>query len=150
MFENIGEKIKNLAKIIAILGIAVSVIYGIYFMVNGREFLGYGLTVALVGSLLSWISSFFAYGFGELISNSEIIKKSVKSNKSYNKEITEILNKEAKEKDVKEQGKTSLMDAKVDFKCPTCGVALSYSENSLKEKTSLDCPFCKNEIKIKK
>ena len=35
-------------------------------------------------------------------------------------------------------------------KCPTCGVALSYSENSLKEKTSLDCPFCKNEIKIKK
>ena len=146
MFDNIGNKIKILAKIISIVGIAVSVIYGLYFMTRGS--FGYGLTITLIGSVSSWISSFFAYGFGELISNSEIIKKSIESNESYNKEITEILNKETNKKEVKE--KSSLADEKIDLKCPTCGVVLSYSENSLKEKSSLNCPFCKNEIKIKK
>lgn len=98
MFDNIGEKIKVLAKVVAGLGIAVSVILGIYYMTAGREFFGYGLTIAIVGSLGSWISSFFAYGFGELIVNSEIIKKNVESIDSYNNEIVNKVNDSLSEK----------------------------------------------------
>ncbi len=34
---------------------------------------GMGLAVMIVGSLVSWIGSFFAYGFGELIENTTVI-----------------------------------------------------------------------------
>lgn len=68
MFTNIGDKIKSLAKVIAWIGIAGSVISG-FVMINS----GYGVSiimgigVILGGSLISWISSWFLYGFGELI-----------------------------------------------------------------------------------
>ena len=32
-----------------------------------------GCVVMIVGSLVSWIDSFFAYGFGELIENTTVI-----------------------------------------------------------------------------
>ena len=85
MFNNIGEKIKTLAIIITILGIVASVISGIAFIVSSivdsydvsRLAAGIilGVLTMVVGSLLSWISSFLLYGFGELIENSTIIKE---------------------------------------------------------------------------
>lgn len=85
MFNNIGEKIKTLAIIITILGIIASVISGIAFIVSSivdsydvsRLAAGIilGVLTIVVGSLLSWISSFLLYGFGELIENSTILKE---------------------------------------------------------------------------
>lgn len=64
MFENIGGKIKGLARITAILGIMAFVIYGIVlFSVSVLM----GILVAVIGSLASWIGGFTLYGFGELI-----------------------------------------------------------------------------------
>ena len=98
MFDNIGEKIKILAKVIAVLGIIASVVLGIYYMTAGREFFGFGLMIAIVGSLVSWVSSFFAYGFGELIVNSDIIKRNVESIDSYNNEIVNKVKESSIEK----------------------------------------------------
>ena len=67
MFNDIGGKIKVFAKVVCWLGIIGSCIVGIVAM--EYSFLA-GLLYAVVGSLCSWISSFFAYGFGELIENS--------------------------------------------------------------------------------
>ena len=85
MFNNIGEKIKTLATIITILGIIASVISGIAFIVYSiveaydvsRLVAGIilGVLTMVVGSLISWISSFLLYGFGELIENSTILKE---------------------------------------------------------------------------
>lgn len=68
MFENIGGKIKTLATVITIIGIVGSVIFGLIIL--ARDFL-LGLLIIIVGSLASWIGSFFAYGFGQLIENTE-------------------------------------------------------------------------------
>lgn len=79
MFKNIGGKIKGLAKVICYVGIAISVIAGIFMIglgsssYNGDTMIVMGCVVMIVGSLVSWIDSFFAYGFGELIENTTVI-----------------------------------------------------------------------------
>lgn len=75
MFTNIGGKIKELAKVICYVGIAISVVAGISMIGSGRNsaMVGTGVAVMIVGSLVSWIGSFFAYGFGELIENTTVI-----------------------------------------------------------------------------
>ena len=81
MFNNIGGKIKGLAKVICWLGIILSVIIGIVLIIGATNRNGYyrytdtttiiyGIIVIVVGSLLSWIGSFVLYGFGELVDNS--------------------------------------------------------------------------------
>ena len=79
MFKNIGGKIKELAQVICYLGIAISVVAGIVMIgfgsssYNGDTMVVMGCVVMIVGSLVSWIGSFFAYGFGELIENTTVI-----------------------------------------------------------------------------
>ncbi|MBR3995732.1 MAG: hypothetical protein IKI97_10690 [Clostridia bacterium] len=72
MFNNIGSKIKNLANIITVIGIAISMIIGLILMIIALiEESFSGILVALIwasiGSLFLWISSFILYGLGELI-----------------------------------------------------------------------------------
>ena len=87
MFDNIGGKIKTLAKVLCWIGIVLSVIFGIAIMASGSGRLTIngnytsvssiviGLIYMVFGCLISWLGSFFAYGFGQLIENSEEIKK---------------------------------------------------------------------------
>ena len=93
MFENIGGKIKGLAKVICWIGIIISVIFGVFFWLidpyvldieRGVQFF-IGLIIIAIGSLLSWVGSFVLYGFGELVDNSSAIR----SDLSQMKEITD-------------------------------------------------------------
>ena len=72
MFDNIGRKIKVLAQAVCWVGIVLSIIIGLVVIVSAiasDTLIGflYGFIIMIVGSLASWVSSFFAYGFGELI-----------------------------------------------------------------------------------
>jgi len=95
MWDNISEKIKILAKVIAWLGIISSVIGGIILISQGVKinhnswngsggglFILSGIGTLIVGPILSWIGSFFMYGFGELIENSEAIRYNTSKNKN--------------------------------------------------------------------
>ena len=80
MWDNIGGKIKGLAKVFAWIGIICSIIGGIVLFVissnmryNGGLYFGLGFVVIIIGSLISWISAWVMYGFGELIENTDII-----------------------------------------------------------------------------
>jgi hypothetical protein len=80
MFDNIGSKIKGLAKVITWLGIILSVIAGIVQISGGSSYYGNsnpfvisGILTIVLGSLAAWISSFLLYGFGELVENSSRI-----------------------------------------------------------------------------
>lgn len=64
MFENIGGKIKTLAKVFCALGIVASVISGVLLFTYDFFI---GIITLLLGSVGAWISSFCLYGFGELI-----------------------------------------------------------------------------------
>ena len=98
MFDNIGAKIMKLAKILCWIGIVLSVISGIVLMAGGANTISYydtygnrtstrtstggvgvlgGILVIVLGCLGSWIGSFFTYGFGQQIDNSEKIKESL-------------------------------------------------------------------------
>jgi len=87
MFNNIGTKIKVLAKILCWVGIVLSVITGIAMIAAGNtahvnvygeittvSTIPTGISIIVVGCLLSWIGSFFTYGFGQLIENSDAIR----------------------------------------------------------------------------
>lgn len=85
MFENIGSKIKALAKVICWAGIIISLIVGIVMLASGGDVgSGVGLVVIIVGGLGSWIGSFFTYGFGELIEKTTEIAENTKSLNSAN------------------------------------------------------------------
>ncbi|MBR5900597.1 MAG: hypothetical protein IKZ38_04295 [Clostridia bacterium] len=73
MFDNIGEKIKDLAILATIAGFIGSFVVAIIFWI--KEMILIGLIVLVGGGLFSWIGSFFLYGFGELISQTTNIAK---------------------------------------------------------------------------
>ncbi len=81
MFDNIGSKIMKLAKVLCWIGIILSIIYGIIIMAAGnRSYNGgggvlAGLLVIVIGCLASWVGSFFAYGFGQLIEDTQEIRR---------------------------------------------------------------------------
>lgn len=82
MFSNIGGKLKVLAKILCYAGISLSLIIGSVIMVLGGANGGLAFVIGLLtiagGSLASWIGSFWAYGFGTLVENSDIIAEKVR------------------------------------------------------------------------
>ena len=87
MFSNIGGKIKTLAKVLCWIGIAASLITGIAAISSGNTAVrvngsysnvsgtAAGIAVIIIGCLASWIGSFFAYGFGQLIEDTAAIRK---------------------------------------------------------------------------
>ena len=84
MFENIGSKIKILAKVICWIGISISILVAIVLLAS--ETVGGGLLTLIFGCLASWVGSFFTYGFGELIEKVTAIEKNMNKSKDYNNE----------------------------------------------------------------
>ncbi len=86
MFEDIGNKIKTLAKTICWIGITITIIITIVLLVVGANafnqttYIVIALVVLCVGCLLSWLGSLRLYGFGELINNSKEIKEKLNHN----------------------------------------------------------------------
>ena len=81
MWDNIGGKIKTLAKVIfwvqsvlALIGVILS-----WFIVNWRYLNSTVIILIILGSILAlaiailifWVCSFLLYGFGQLIESSE-------------------------------------------------------------------------------
>lgn len=89
MFNNIGKKIKTLSVVICVLMILIS-LGGAGFLIflgfdEDEIFFLFGIAALIVGPLLAWITSFFAYGFGELIDKTSSIDSKVGSGSaSYN------------------------------------------------------------------
>ena len=82
MFDNSGEKIKNVASIFCVIGIFLSIIIGLVLIVAGSNLNGdyytqgsgtvhiwTGIITAAAGSLMSWVLSLLIAGFGTLISS---------------------------------------------------------------------------------
>ena len=67
MYDNISKKLKDLAKAVFLIGVIVSVIAGISMIDSDDDLIFGGFLVMLLGSVVSWASSWFIYGFGELI-----------------------------------------------------------------------------------
>ena len=77
MFDNIGGKIKTLAKVVCGIGMVVSIAYGLRTMDRSwsDDRILSGVIVMAIGCLISWISVFILYGFGELIEKTSSIER---------------------------------------------------------------------------
>ena len=81
LFGNIGKKIKTLAFVFFVIGILISFVIAVMSFLTflGLEQTGMGLLsaicVLLIGFLCSWLSNMLLYGFGQLIDNTEMIKR---------------------------------------------------------------------------
>ena len=78
MFNNIGTKIKLLAKVLCGIGIGIFVILGLYWIVsaisNSSAYEAMtGILLLINGPVLSWVGSVILYGFGQLIENSDML-----------------------------------------------------------------------------
>ena len=81
MFNNVGGKLKTLAKVVAWIGMIASCMLGLGSIVLVRIGVGafipigflMGFLIMVIGFLISWLSSLGLYAFGELVENSAII-----------------------------------------------------------------------------
>lgn len=86
MYRNIGKKIKGLAIFFCVIGVVAQVILGIIFIFTGTALLNVaansypelkqiapstvtaaGIAVMVIGAIITWISTWLLYGYGELI-----------------------------------------------------------------------------------
>ncbi len=86
MYENIGEKIKNLAATLAGIGVVASLAAG-FIMISSdySDINTQGWIILVGGPIISWVSSYILYGFGELISQTN----------EMNQKLSVLLTKEA-------------------------------------------------------
>lgn len=95
MYNNIGDKIKGGAIVIAIIEAAIAFVSGI--MIVAELSAAIGIIVMIVGIFIAYISSWLLYGFGELIQktcdisnavcgtkvNGQVLKNDSKISKSF-------------------------------------------------------------------
>ena len=117
MFNNVGEKLKNLAAFFTWVGIVFSVILGIVVI---KLSVIIGLLVMVAGSLLSWIASLGMYAFGELVDNTSII-------------AGKKVNTEARTTTLRVASVTSSQDAKR---------TAFYTSNNTQTSKAKVCPHC--------
>ena len=67
MYDNIGGKIKGLAKTMFIVEAIGAVITGIVLLATNDDLIFAGLLTLFCGPIIAWISSWVLYAFGELV-----------------------------------------------------------------------------------
>ena len=67
LYEDIGGKIKNLAKWIFIVEAIGAIITGLVFLFTDEDFILYGLLIMILGPIVAWVGSWILYAFGELV-----------------------------------------------------------------------------------
>ena len=88
MYNNIGRKIKQFATVLFTIGTICSILSGSYIViVSNLEASATGILIVIMGSFLSWVSTFLLYGFGELIERTTEIANNTKI---YNNHLTEL------------------------------------------------------------
>ena len=72
LYENIGGKIKGLAKFIFVIGALGPILIGFCLLCGGLVLIG--LCTMVCGSIFAWIGSWILYAFGELVSDTHAVR----------------------------------------------------------------------------
>lgn len=73
MFQDIGGKIKAASQALCWLGMIAWLLYGAVGILQQSDLVLWYAGIIFLGCFGSWLASLFAYGFGQLIQNSDII-----------------------------------------------------------------------------
>lgn len=79
MFDNIGEKIKGLAKLCFGLCLFLGIVLGIVAGIAAKGFAGFllFLVISVVSGVVGYLSVMILYAFGDLVANTEHIRRYV-------------------------------------------------------------------------
>ena len=142
LYENIGGKLKGLAKAMFIVETVAAIAGGIALIAIDEDLMLYGLLVLLVGPFVAYLGSWFLYAFGELVekmcrneSNTRVIIKFLKENQMQTRE------KPAEPKEVAPQSAYT----------PNIDAAIGYEEANAyvpSGKNTIVCPQCNIEQPI--
>ncbi len=144
-FDNIGRKIKNLAKwscwiTILLIWIAAPITL-IVLLSEEPDLFWIPLVGAIVGPVFIWIGSWAMYAFGEFVEDIHAMR----DKEGTTKEVNAKHKAEMKAKYVaKKRAKREADDEYNDITCPKCGELLSF----LKGTTNGICPECGAEFEI--
>lgn len=81
MYKNVGKKIMVLAQVLGWLLLIAGIIVGLVYLSNsysGDDMKG---VIALATGVVSFISSWFLYGFGQLVNDVNVIKNKSENEK---------------------------------------------------------------------
>ena len=168
IYDNIGGKIKGLAKSTFIVEAVAAVITGIAVLISTDILLG--LIILVVGPIVAWVSSWLLYGFGELIDKASDIADNTRGSERKLEELgkaeeenqgvvkTEKSNhKKAPKQNVAtdstktpQKNEVHIEEPKNILLCPECGEDLEFmgwSDADLEEMQT--CPLCGKEISLK-
>lgn len=90
MYDNIGGKIKGLAKATVFVGAIAGVITGIAIGGSDEDMVPFGLLVMVVGPIVAWVSSWLLYGFGELVDKACDIERNTRGGERKSEAQTKI------------------------------------------------------------
>lgn len=76
-----GKLIQTQAVVLMVLGVAVSLIFGIYVCALGEQLILPGVLIVVVGSVFSWIGMTILRGFGEIVESSKRIENLLRKRK---------------------------------------------------------------------
>ena len=82
MFENVGEKIKLVAKISFICLCIASFVVAIYYWSGFDESTFIGFLILVAGCAVSYVGSLFLYAFGELVEKTTKIEQNMYMSKA--------------------------------------------------------------------
>ena len=162
MYDNVGGKIKGLAKATFMVEAIVAVIIGIVLWINTEEW--WCALILFCGPIVAWVSSWLLYGFGEIIDKLCDIEQNTRGGQSKTKikETAEKVKREAVQKSKQEAEAKAKREADekakleaaiereifnieyVDIKCPNCHEQLSFEKGNSK----VQCPFCDFKFNI--
>lgn len=151
MYDNIGGKIKGLAKFLFLVDALAAVVSGIVMMGSDDDLVGLGFLVIFGGVLIAWVSTWLLYGFGQLIENSDIIAQEFsRKNEKYEKKVAQKLEnkKNLRRKEAIDKIENVNIDDEefVDVTCPGCHEELSFTKGQLRDADGVKCPFCDSAI----
>ena len=159
MFNNIGQKIKSLAKVFFWIGVIGSAVSGIVMMTADDEaMIVFGVLTIVFGIMFSWVGNFFIYGFGQLVENSDRMVQLLESGTVSTKRERKAESERAPQpkyapKPPKAEPKASRRsmeepqpsepDELAEIICPHCGEELYVSKE---EESGFFCPFCGGKV----
>ncbi len=75
MFEDVGKKIKGVAKGWFALQCVAAFVSGLVLVIEDEDMVGAMLLIWVLGPILAWLSSLMLYGFGEIVDTAIINRK---------------------------------------------------------------------------
>lgn len=148
MYDNIGSKIKTVAKVVGFAGIVISILAGLLFLLvafseEKFSYFGIGILVAILGSIISWASTIALYGFGQIVENTDVLVQDSQINKSSLQCIRKAYdNMPNMRTDAVDSQYESIYNTKYQEARPDKSTVSRYCTNCEKIVTGNFCPYC--------